>query len=341
MATLKRNLDDTDTVDDGIKKIRAEPEGGDAKAGEPMEIRVLIDNYEASVIIGKGGANVKTIRTGSGSFVSILKTESTMSKERVMTIKGSEEAIAAALKMIVTLLLEAANQRKLTDPKGPGEPETSYAMKVLIHKFLAGSIIGKGGVIIKEIQESSQARLSLSVEPMPGSTEKTVQITGTPDTLYAAALRVLAQLVNNPLRAGSTTILYVPGAAMGPAGAPAYGAPAPAFNPYGAPPQPYGAPAYGAPQSSPYGAPYGAPAAPGAATKTEKIVIPTVCAGFVIGKGGTIIRDIKTQSGTQISIADAEPTAPGDRVVAVTGTHQGIQSAIQLIRGRVESYQPL
>lgn len=255
-----------------------------------------------------------------------------------MTVKGSEECIAKAMQLISTLLMDSANQRKLTDPKGPGEPETAYTMKILIHKFLAGSIIGKAGSIIKEIQEATGSRLSLSVDPLGNSTEKTVSITGTPETFYDGCLRVLNQLANNPLRAGSTTILYVPGQA--PAGA-GFGAP-PAFNPYGAPQQsPYGAP-YGAPQQSPYGAQYGAPAAPAAQGpgKTEKIVIPTVCAGTVIGKGGSIIRDIKTQSGTTITIADPEPTAPADRVVSVTGTHQGIQTAIYLIRQRVESYQP-
>jgi heterogeneous nuclear rnp K-like protein 2 len=350
-GSMKRSLDDNETVVDGIKKIRAD--GTEVKTDDAMEIRVLIDNYEASVVIGRGGTNVKNIRTESGSFVSILKNESPISKERVMTIKGSEDAISKAVQLIATLLLDSSNQRKLTDPKGAGEPEAQYTIKVLIHKFLAGSIIGKGGIIIKEIQEATAARMSLSVEPLAGSTEKTVSLTGTPECLYQCAVRVLAQLNGNPLRPGSTTILYVPGAGLMAAAAP-YGAP-PAFNPYGAQqqqPSPYGAPnPYGAPpqqqqqqqqQPSPYGQqPYGAPApAAQGAAKTEKIVIPTVCAGTVIGKGGTIIRDIKNQSATVITIADAEPTAPADRVVSVTGSHQGIQTAIYLIRQRVESYQP-
>lgn len=339
--SAKRPLDDTATVDEGIKIAKTEGEVMKA-SDEMMEIRCLIDNYEASVIIGKGGANVKNIRAESSAFVSILKKESEISKERVLTVKGSEESIALAMKLIATLLLDAGNQRKLTDPKGP-EPETQFGIKVLIHKFLAGSIIGKGGCIIREIQEATQCRISLSVDALAGSTEKTVTITGTPDTLHAGFVRVLSQLSNNPLRNGSTTILYVPGAANATA---AFGAP---FNPYGAPPQqqqqsPYGA-QYGAPQQqqSPYGAPYGAAPpqqGPAGVQKTEKIVIPTVCAGTVIGKGGSIIRDIKNQSSTNITIADPEPTAPADRVVSVTGSHQGIQIAIHLIRQRVESYQP-
>lgn len=344
MSALKRSLDDGSVVD-GTKKIKGED--GEAKTVDLMEIRVLIDNYEASVIIGKAGVNVKMVRTESTAFVSILKTDAQGCKERVMTVKGTEDAISKALQIICQLLIDSTNTRKAqqVDPATGVAPEseTTYPLKILIHKFLAGSIIGNKGAIIKEIQEQSGARVQLSNEPLPGSTEKTVTVTGTPDTLYAAAVRVMTQLTGNPLRTGSSTILYVPGQSAVPFSP--YGAapPAPYGAPYGAPPQqqqqyppPYGGAApYGAP--SPYGAPPVAAAGP---SKTEKIVIPTVCAGIVIGKGGSIIRDIKLQSSTQITIADPEPTAPNDRVVAVTGTAQGISIAIYLVRQRVESYQP-
>lgn len=327
-------------MDDGSKKIKAEGEEGDK-----MEIRVLIDNYEASVIIGKAGANVQRVRTESGSFVSILKTESQVSKERVMTVKGTEPSIVSALIIIVRLLLEATNQRKQTDPAGAGDPETSYTLKLLIHKFLAGCLIGKAGSISKEIQEATKVQMHLSQDPLASSTEKSVTLTGTPEVLEAGLTRVINQLSqpSNQLRQGSTTILYVPGMSVAFASAPppqfGYANPyapqgQPPFSPYGAPPQQYAqAPAM-------YGGAAPAGAGAGGQTKTEKIVIPTVCAGTVIGKGGTIIRDIKTQSGTNITIADPEPTAQGDRVVSVTGTAQGIAAAIYLIRQRVESYQP-
>ena len=174
-------------------------------ADEMMEIRCLIDNVEASVVIGKGGANVKTIRTESSAFVRIVNKESEIFKERVLTVKGSEESIALAMKLIATLLLDAGNQKKRTEHKGP-EPKKKYGVTMLIHKSLAGKIIGMGGCIIREIQEATQCRISLSVDALAGSTEKTVTITGTPDNLHAGVARVLSQLKSNPLRNGYTTI---------------------------------------------------------------------------------------------------------------------------------------
>lgn len=202
---------------------------------------------------------------------------------------------------------------------------------------------------------------------------------GTADVIHAAASSVFTQLANNPLKSGSTTILFVPGASIFPGGvgggfgqsasgpyggrypggmlggagsSGGYGGPlGGSSGGFGAPPG--GAPGFGG--SSGYGAPpgagvggygggsgYGGPSGYGGMEeqKTEKIVIPTVCAGIVIGKGGSAISEIKAQSGCHISIAAPEPSAPGDRVVSIKGTKQGIHTAIYLIRQRVDAYQP-
>jgi len=66
------------------------------------------------------------------------------------------------------------------------------------------------------------------------------------------------------------------------------------------------------------------------------MVIPKACSGAVIGRGGSIISQIKLQSGTQISIADAAPGSE-DRVVSITGAPQAIQSAMFMIRQRVDA----
>jgi heterogeneous nuclear rnp K-like protein 2 len=314
------------TEDAGMKKPRTE---GDAD--ELQEVRVIVDNYEASVIIGKAGVNVKKIRLDSSAFVSILKTEGS-SKERVMQIKGTVDFNVAALQMIAELLIKNDQERKQTD--NPEAVVDTHCFKLLVHQSLAGAIIGRGGAIIKSMQEDTGAKISLSTEPLGGSTEKTVSVTGNIEQSNAAITRILTQIRDNPMRPGTTSNPYVPGQPQMSFGASPYGAP----SPYGMPPQGYGMP----PQQSPYGmAPQmGSPQGAGGATKLEKIVIPTICAGTVIGKGGSIIRDIKMQSGTTISVAAPEPTAPNDRVVSISGPPQGIQTAIFLIRQRVESYQP-
>jgi polyribonucleotide nucleotidyltransferase len=217
--------------------------------------------------------------------------------------------------MISQILLEANNQRK-----GVTEPETNFTFKILIHKFVAGCILGKAGAIVKEIQETSKARVGLSSDVMPGSTEKTITVSGPPEALYAACERIVQQMATNPLRPGTAVSPYIPGAAVAafptlPAGFGAPGLP-------GFPPAAFGA-------ANPYDQ----------TQRTEKIVIPAECGSMLIGKAGSVIKNIKSQSGTLISLSKPDPSAPGDQVVSITGTSQGIQAALYLIRQRVDSYQ--
>jgi len=214
-------------------------------------------------------------------------------------------------------LLSEDKQKKDLEAGSTEAKDESYVLKLLVHKFLAGCIIGKAGAIIKQITQDTGARIQVSNEPLPGSAEKSVTLTGTPTATHQAILRVLVQIRENPMRPGSGGALYVPGRPV-----------------YGQPPSPFYAPPPGYPVA-PYGPSY-PPAGPSGPEQTQKIAIPTICAGSVIGKGGTIIADIKAQSGCQIRIADPEQSSPNERVVTVTGTPAGIQTAVYLIRQRVE-----
>jgi predicted RNA-binding protein YlqC (UPF0109 family) len=304
----------------------------DTKDELQQEIRCLIENSQVGGIIGKGGANVKRVREDSGAFVSILKAEFRNVQERIMVIKGTAAEIAHATHLIAGLLVDAAFARdKKDDSSAARDPETTIAIRYLVHRTAVGAIIGKAGAVIQETQASTNARVQVSNEPLPQSTEKSVMLTGTPLAIRHAAHRILTQLRDNPLRTGTKVYPYVPGQPIF-AQSPYGGLSSSTLTPYAARPQ---LPIYG--QQASLLAPYGVPQA----TSTQKIAIPTVCVGCVIGKGGSVIRDLRVQSGTNISIADPEPTSPNERVVTLTGTPQGIQTAVFLIRQLVEQYQPL
>jgi len=308
-------------------------QGNGGVGDESMEVRVLVSNYEAGVIIGKSGSNVKSIRDKTGCFVSILKSGDEKS-ERVMSIKGSLAACAQAMLAMTELVLtdKQAKETKMAEQGGQQAPVLTALMtvKLLIHKAHTGAVIGHKGAIIKEVGQVTGAKVHLSNDPLAGSTEKTVTVTGTPSAIHQAILRILTQIHDNPLKPGTSHTPYVPGTGR----EPRMGAP-PGFYQGGGYQDAYGlAEAY-----SPYGGAYGGHAPPPmreGPENSQKIAIPTNCAGAVLGKGGTIIADIKRQTGTAIRIAPPEQGVPGERVVTVTGSPQGIQAAIALIRQRVE-----
>jgi len=290
-----------------------------------MEIRVLVSNYEAGVIIGSKGSNVKSIREKTGTLVSILKSDDMT--ERVMSIKGEVGALAQAI-LLMTELIVSDKQKKENDlaqqsgQQVPSPLTSLMTVKLLINNAHTGAVIGKQGAIIKEVNSVTGAKVHLANVTLPGSTEKTVTITGTPSAIHQATLRVLQQIHDNPLKPNAPQMPYVPGGrSMG--GPPGYSGP----GGYG-----------GEGGYSPYGG-YSNPAPPPRGEgpdSSQKIAIPTSSAGAVLGKGGTIVADIKRQTGTNIRIAPADQEVAGERVVTVTGSAQGIQAAIALIRQRVE-----
>lgn len=172
-----------------------------------IEQRLLVSNEESSIIIGRKGSNVERVRSESDALVTILRsTVHPNTSDRVMVIKGNPARIATAISVIARILVE--NSRATANPT-TGAAEMT--VKFLLHKFLAGCIIGQGGNIMKEIQASTNVRISVSTEALGGSTEKACSVTGSPECLYAAALRIIEQLVSNPLRPGCSTVLFVPG----------------------------------------------------------------------------------------------------------------------------------
>ena len=293
-------------------------------------------------LIGRGGSNVKKVREESGAFVSIMKSDSRTVHERIMLIKGTVEQIGKAALLIAELLIEAAQSKDRPTSLSSSIPSDQAQLRLLVHKLGVGAIIGKGGAVIKETQERTGARVQVSNEPLPGSSEKTVSITGSPTAVHDAIVRTVTQLRDNPLKPGTRNYEYNPNMPFsGPAGG---------DSPYGGRSGGergerggggYREPHHSSPLPLAIGAGGGAAGgAAGGQPSTQKIAIPTVCAGCVIGKNGSVIRDLRQQSGTNISISDPEPSAPNERVVTLTGSPSGIQTAVFLIRQLVEQYQP-
>jgi len=308
------------------------------EATAEVNCRILIENRQVGYIIGRKGQRIQEVREQCGKpfFMSVLKSETRNCDERVMALRGLISQIAKAVQLISDLIILGTKENV--------EDGDTASIRFLVHKFQVGAIIGKGGETIQAMQNETDCKIQIGADDLPGSTEKSVTVTGAPANLHEVTVRIYTQLKAFPLRAGTRLLRYKPGApalfGMQPPGMPPMQPGGPQVPPYGMP-MPgqqayYGMPpvAYGMP-------PVGYGGHPGAqVTSTQKIAIPTVCAGVVIGRGGSIIRDIRARTGCSISIQDADESCPNERVVVLTGVQQGIQQAIVMIRQLVEQYQP-
>lgn len=292
------------------------------------------------------------MREETGVQASILKLKDPIGEsqsERVMVLQGIPSQIGVAVNKICTLLVSNAQEREAKKELDAPVMDTNGAkITLLVDHTQAGAVIGKAGATIKKTQTDTGARMQVSKDPLPGSSERSVQISGTPDVIHNALDMVLAQLAEYP-STNQSPKLYVPGDA-----APVHPAhPTPPFDPYGyslqGQQQSYYAQAPGFPAADPAmmyqhhpAAPVSAHSAPppahhGGVTAKQQIAIPTACAGGVIGKQGHRIRDIQAQSGTVVQIAAAEAGNPKERVVTISGSQVGIQIAIQLIQHAVQT----
>ncbi|EPE07966.1 poly -binding protein 3 [Ophiostoma piceae UAMH 11346] len=153
-----------------------------------IHIRAVISSPEAATIIGKGGENVSKIRQMSNAKCTVSDYQKG-AVERILTVSGVVDAAAKAFGLIIRTL----NNEPLGEPSNAHSK--TYPLRLLIPHILIGSIIGKGGSRIKEIQEASGARLNASDSCLPLSSERSLVVMGVADAVHIATYYVGSTLL--------------------------------------------------------------------------------------------------------------------------------------------------
>jgi len=214
---------------------------------------------------------------------------------------------------------------------------------------LIGSVIGKGGARIRQIQDLSGARMAASKEMLPQSTERIVEVSGLPDAIRLAVGEIAKCLIEDWDRSQGT-VLYHPGAeggmngafGVGPDGQARLGAQ------FGGRRVGGGAPGGGAgngfaPRRTDgfAGAPQARRASGGEASdpnfREQKISIPSDMVGCIIGRAGTKINEIRRLSGSKITIAKVAHDETGERMFVISGLPENNEKALFLLYNQLES----
>lgn len=199
-----------------------------------------------------------------------------------------------------------------------------------------GTIIGRNGLKIKAIQDGSGARMVASKEMLPQSTERIVEVQGSPEAIGRAVEEIGKCLLEDWER-GLGTVLFHPGPNDDRSGnrrghnySSSYtgsrrsnGEPAARgrTSPPGSPTTPH------SPVSNP----------PAANLRTQNISIPSDMVGCIIGRSGTKITEIRRLSGSKISIAKAPHDETGERMFTIVGTPEANEKALFLLYNQLES----
>ncbi|BEI86523.1 hypothetical protein CcaverHIS002_0608100 [Cutaneotrichosporon cavernicola] len=308
-----------------IPATPAKPSGDSNPTAQQISMRALIVTQDASVIIGRAGAHVNEIREKSGARVTISESIPG-NPERILNVFGALDAVSKAFGLIVRRI----NDEPFDVASVPGS--RAVTIKFIIPNSRMGSVIGRGGSKIKEIQDASGARLNASEVMLPGSTERVLSVSGVADAIHIAVYYI------------GTILLEYQERNPGPPGG-AYRQQPGGFQP---PTSGYSAPPHRGSTSSGSGGAGagagGAPPPPDAGSQTQQIFIPNSLVGAIIGKAGVKINEIRAQSQCQIRVTEPG-TAPGpgqvanpdERLVTITGQPSNINIAVQMLYHRLES----
>lgn len=168
----------------------------------------MVSTKEAGIIIGKAGSTIANIRNQTGVKAGVSKVVQGV-QDRVLSVTGEVEGVAAAYGEVARLLLETP----LSDSSLPPPPVGAFtSIRLLISHNMMGSIIGRSGIKIKQIQDMSGARMVASKEMLPQSTERVVEVQGAVDAIKTAVAEIGKCLMEDSDR-GVGTVQYHPGAA--------------------------------------------------------------------------------------------------------------------------------
>ncbi|XP_039602766.1 poly(rC)-binding protein 2 isoform X2 [Polypterus senegalus] len=212
-----------------------------ATSKPPVTLRIVVPASQCGSLIGKGGCKIKEIRESTGAQVQVAGDMLPNSTERAITIAGTPQSIIECVKQICVVMLESPPKGvtipyrpkpsgspvifaggQLTKlhqlamqqnpfPLTPGSTGFTAGMdasaqtsshELTIPNDLIGCIIGRQGAKINEIRQMSGAQIKIA-NPVEGSSDRQVTITGSPASISLAEYLINARLSSEASGLGS------------------------------------------------------------------------------------------------------------------------------------------
>ncbi|XP_045082735.1 heterogeneous nuclear ribonucleoprotein K-like isoform X2 [Coregonus clupeaformis] len=175
----KRPAEDTDE-EQSFKRSR--------NTDDMVELRILLQSKNAGAVIGKGGKNIKSLRTDFNASVSVPDSSG---PERILSISAEIETVGEILLKIIPTLEEYQQYNGM---------DFDCELRLLIHQSLAGSIIGVKGAKIKELRENTQTSIKLFQECCPQSTDRVVLVGGKSERVVECIKIMLELIAEAPIK---------------------------------------------------------------------------------------------------------------------------------------------
>lgn len=308
-------------------------------------------------VIGKGGEMIRDLQARSGCRVDVDQNVP-MDSPRIITYRGTRQAIDFAKQLVATLCSQEG-KRDADLPLG-----IAARKQLVVPSSSIGKIIGRGGEMIRELQNRSKGKIQVdhSGAGVTDPSTRLLTITGTQEAVTKAEEMIMFLVANPQMDASQAIDMLVDDKTRG-GGSWGSGPPYPNLPNQGRGMQigsGYGGGGYAAPYGG-SGAPYGGGGGgylqpPGAygdggggyhqppeafgsraavGTESEIFCAPKMYMGRIIGSRGITINDVQKRSGCDIQINQDVP--PGhDCEISIKGSRHGIETAKGMLRDIIE-----
>ncbi|KAL5800377.1 hypothetical protein ACOSQ4_033261 [Xanthoceras sorbifolium] len=289
---------------------------------KPTYIRFLVSNSLAGAVIGKGGSTITEFQSQSGARIQLSRNHEFFpgTTDRIIMISGTIDETLKAVELILDKLLSELHNE---DGDDVGQ---KTKVRLIVPNSSCGSIIGKGGAIIKSFIEDSQAGIKIS--PVDhnyyGLNDRLVTLTGSLDEQMRAIELIISKLTEE---AHYSQTVNIPFSYAGVYFTGFHGIPYAHVHP-------------SVPTVAHSGMNYG-PNATGRKYQNNKedrtnsvtIGVADEHIGLVVGRGGRNIMEISQVSGARIKVSDRGDFMSGttDRKVTISGSQRAIRSAESMI----------
>nr|XP_043630629.1 KH domain-containing protein HEN4 [Erigeron canadensis] len=287
----------------------------DDQYDEPHQVtvRLLVSADQIGCVIGKGGQVVQNIRNDTGVEIRILTSEHlpacALSSDEVLQVNGDAAAVRKGLFQVARrlhdnpsrsqhLLLSASNLHRpsasyvaapslIAAPYGDWSASAKeFSLRLVCPTENIGSVIGKSGVIIKQIRQETGAAIKVDSSATEGNdcliTVSAKEVFDEPSPTIDAALRLLPRCSEKLERDSGDSIL------------------------------------------------------------TTRLLVPSSRTGFLIGKGGAAISEMRNLTRASIRILrdrDLPRVAARDEeMVQITGDVKVASSALLQVAMRLRAY---
>mmetsp|Transcript_3253 Transcript_3253/g.7636 ORF Transcript_3253/g.7636 Transcript_3253/m.7636 type:complete len:351 (-) Transcript_3253:228-1280(-) len=311
-------------------------------------IKILLSNKHAGSLIGKNGSTILSFQAATGSRVRVSRADESFpgTQYRVVLITGAFDAVAACLTLIIEQVHKHFADYPFGDKEAPSvDLKAQRTLNLVVPSGSSGLIIGRRGETVRAMAGKSGSHIQLAgmERQVAGLSERVLSLTGTLQGNLSAASFILQLLSEDPsgkydnlsttYRSYNAPQQYQP---------PLQQQPSHMQNlsqPYGHSQSPYG---LGGLQSGLPGLGPG-PARGGAggilaASTTLTLQVPDELVPTLLGKGGSVMKDMEERSGARIRVSQKGDFVPGtsNRLVTISaGTHHEAHNAYLMVAHRI------